>query len=151
MNTQTPTVKVEHPFTMGQVETFENCEAYQNHTTGELVVLELAGGTRQAMRKRGEWSLAMVLYGGDVVATLIPMPPSPDYFAEASELNWPVDPTTWKTEIRPALMADPEKDGCGWDATRTFRFAGFRYNRDTNEILGADYRSEDGKTLRVSV
>lgn len=147
MSDKTPSVVVSMPyglpaqlkFTAGALdgveEVFDNCEAYQNHVTGQLVIITLQSGARMRTFERGQWSMAVISYDGAVVASLTPHVPAPDYEGEASTLGWPNDPTRWPTEM-------------GLNAL-IFRFVGFRYHADTREITGADYRSKDGKTLRV--
>lgn len=145
MSERTPSVIVDLRF--GHQATYDNCEAYQNHATGELVLISLQSGARQAVMTRGAWSAAVITYGGEVVVTLTPFPPMPDYEGDASMLNWPQDATKWPTEVAPyagLLAAD-----WPFDVGRIFRFVGFRYNAD-REISGADYRAADGKTLRVA-
>lgn len=140
MHERTPSVTVDLRF--GQQATYDNCEAYQNHATGELVLISLQSGARQSVLARGAWSMAVITYGGDVVVTLTPLPMMPDYEGDASYLHWPHDATQWPTEVKyPGIETD--------DPTRSFRFVSFRYGAE-NDIIGADYRSADGKTLRVA-
>lgn len=146
MSDKTPSVVVSQPIGLGVEEVFDNCEAYQNHVTGQLVIITLQSGARMRTFERGQWSMAVISYDGAVVATLSPQVPAPDYEGEASQLGWRADPTRWPTEVKsPDVQADCKHTG----PPSVFQFVGFRYHTDTREITGADYRSEDGKTLRV--
>lgn len=71
---------------------------------------------------------------------------TPDYTADASMLGWTDDPHTWPMELTPRTI-EAHGDVLGH---MLFRFDGYHYLEGWEEIAGAIYRAEDGRTIRVS-
>lgn len=123
---------------------FENCEAYQNHATGLLVIISLQSGARQQVFEQGQWSHARILYRDECVSVLQAGPKPVDATAQASQLGWTSDGFTWPIAFGRA--GDSLTDEVG-----RYRQSKLIHDDEGREIAYADYVAEDGsgKTLRV--